>query len=870
MTFTGRTLGPYELGPLLGAGGMGEVYRATDTRLGRTVAVKVLPPEVTTTPERRMRFEREARAIAALSHPHICAIHDVGTAGDVEYLVMEYLEGETLAERIQRGPLPATQVLRYGVQIAEALAQAHRAGIVHRDLKPGNIMLTASGVKLLDFGLAKSVAAAQGGQNDVRTEITPLTSEHSIIGTLHYMSPEQVEGRALDQRTDIFALGVILYEMATGQRPFNGNTRTAVMSAIVSSDPAPLRALQPAVPLALERIITTALEKNPDDRWQTAHDVARQLRWLENTTSTSGESAIQQQQQTRRHVPMALVLIGVAALAALATWGAMKMLARGSSTSPPTSLELSTPPEITPASVPDVNPFALSPDGRALCFAGFANGQRALYVRDLGAYDVVKIEGSEDGAGPFWSSDGQWIGFSARGKLWKTKRSGNAPPEPLCDVTMAGAIASWAGDTILFGDAPSGRGEIYRVSASGGQPVAITKPARGEWRQTWPYLLPDGKRFIYLALSADTIDRQIILSTLDGAKRSVLLTNVSQVRLSGPDQLMFVRDGKLLAQHFDLDNGKAIGEAESVAGDVAYFYPSARADFDAVPAGVVIWRTDTHNGTLSIVDRAGNEKKVVDSGRFFDLSVAGDGGRAAVTVIDRGTGLGDVWLYDLHRGLRDRFTTDAGMEFSPVWSSDRRTIFYASAQGGTVPRVMRLDVGGSAPAVLTQEGRFRWPTSVTPDDSALYFVERNLRTKNDIFMLPLSGGQEQAVLSSEFNESDPRISPDGKWLAYSSDATGRREIYVRDATRRVRVSAEGGAHPRWSADGRELYYVSGANALSAARSASGNWDDAAAAPLLRTRAEIVDYAPLPDQTFIIIEETPGPRDSLFHLILGWH
>ncbi|HET8797867.1 MAG TPA: protein kinase [Thermoanaerobaculia bacterium] len=873
MTLIGRRLGPYEIGALLGAGGMGEVYRATDTRLGRTVAVKVLPPQVAMTAERRARFEREARAIAALSHPHICAVHDVGTDDGTEYLVMEYLEGETLADRIARGPLPPTLVIRYGVQIAEALHHAHRAGITHRDLKPGNIMITAAGVKLLDFGLAKSIAASEGSNaSELPTQVVPVTAEGTIVGTVQYMSPEQLEGHLLDHRTDLFSLGVILFEMATGQRPFTGGSPSAIIASIFSSDPPPVRSLQPALPPALERIIATALEKNRDDRWQTAHDVARQLRWL---LESSGTSETLDRAAPRRRIPAAAAFAAVALLAALATWGLTTLLRRGGGDIAMIATELSAPAGMAFGGDPDVTLPAISPDGRRIAFVGIAGGERALYVRDLGSYAVTKIDGTQGAMAPFWSSDGEWLGFSARGKLWRTLARGQAQAEPVCDVAAGGATASWHGDTILFADAPAGRAEIFRVSAGGRTPpAAVTKPQPGEWRHAWPLILPDGKHFLYLSFSATSMDREIVLATLDGRKKSVLLRNVSLVRLGGPEQLLYVRDGNLLAQRVDIGRGVMIGEARTVAARVAYFYPNARAVFDGVTAGTIVYRTDTRTTTLVRLDRAGVQKQVLGNDRYFDVSLSPDSMRAAVTVVDSGNGLGDIWIYDLARGVRDRLTSDPGMEFSPLWSADQRAIFYSSAQGGTVPHIVRRDLGSGATAELTGRGVFRWPVSVSSDGASLYFAERNTRTKFDAFRLALPDGKPEPLLVSEFAENDPMISPDGRWLAYVSDAAGSSDVYLRDAAgngARIRVSPGGGFAPRWSGDGRELTYLApdGRTILSA-RTPSGRWEDASTTTLFATKGPVLDFAPLRgDEGFLVIEETAGPRDELLHVIVGW-
>ncbi|MEA2236074.1 MAG: eukaryotic-like serine/threonine-protein kinase [Thermoanaerobaculia bacterium] len=489
-------LGPYEVDSLLGVGGMGEVYRARDTRLGRTVAIKVLLSGLTASSERRMRFEREARAISALSNPHICALYDIGRDGDTEYLVMEYIEGETLADRIVRGRLPLSQVLRYGTEIAQALQHAHRAGITHRDLKPGNVMITSSGVKLLDFGLAKLANPERSSSDsDAATMVNPITAEGMVVGTLVYMAPEQLEGRAVDHRSDIFALGCILYEMATGHRPFAGTSRAAITSAILTADPAPVRSIEPSSPPALERIILTALEKNPDDRWQTAQDVARPLRWLSESSTSTEPLAVTGAPRTKRGYVIAAAIAAV--LSALLVWGVTRFASAPISKPPAARLDLVPPAGIQQVPSDDVRNFALSPDGQTLCFTGVQNGTQSIFVRRLDSLAVRKIEGSENGSGPFWSSDGKWIGFSARKKLWKTQAANNAVPEALCDVSPAGASASWVGSTILFYEGPGGRAEIFRISDRGGTPVKVTHLKAGQLNHGMPLLLPDGRRFFY-------------------------------------------------------------------------------------------------------------------------------------------------------------------------------------------------------------------------------------------------------------------------------------------------------------------------------------------------------------------------------------
>jgi len=872
----GTLLGPYVVDVLLGAGGMGEVYRARDSRLERTVAIKVLLPNLTAGDERRARFEREARAISALSSPHICAVFDVGRADDIEYIVMEYLEGETLAERIARGPLPLSQILRFGTEIAEALRDAHRAGITHRDLKPGNVMLTASGVKLLDFGLAKLETQNRVFSVDSApsTVVNPITAEGTIVGTVMYMAPEQLEGRAVDARTDIFALGVILYEMVTGQRPFAGSSQLSVIASIISADPAQPRSLQPACPAALERIILTALEKNPDDRWQTAHDVARQLRWLsEPSGSMSVETrAIAAPKSSRLRL---LAFPVAAALGGLLVWGVMRIATPPGATSG-VRLHLAPPDDIRPTPEPETPNFALSPDGRTLAYSGKKNGAPAVYLRRLDSFEVRKVDGSDDGNSPFWSADGQWLGFSAHGKLWKTKPGSGTVPEALCDVLGTGVIASWVGDTILFADRAGGRSEIYRISASGGTPARLTVMKKDEWRHAWPRLLSDGRHYLYQASANNSLERRLVLASLDTADSSVLTRNISQATFVTDDELVFVRDGKLLSQHLDVSKGKLTGEPSLVADDVSYFYPSGRADFDAAN-GVVIYRTDTSTGRLVRTDRSG-KRQIIDDRTLFDdlsLSISADGNQAGVTVLDRGTGLGDIWIYDLVRGGRDRFTNEPGLALMPIWTKDGRAIVYSAAAAGALPHLMRRGLTSSASEPLTQPGRFQFAGSFSPDGSTLYFGREDPKTRSDLFSLDMRTLKETAVLASSASERDPQLSADGKWLAFSSNASGTFEVYLQSLERadqpRVRISTNGGENPRWRRDSGELFYMSGQIAImSVVPQSADEWGNAKTTELFRAPADTLRFDVAPDgQSFLFVEGSHGADDSLFHVILGW-
>jgi Tol biopolymer transport system component len=882
----GTRLGPYELVSLVGAGGMGEVYRARDTRLDRVVAIKVLLGGIAHG-NLQARFEREARAVSALSDPHICTLYDIGHEGDALYLVMEFLEGETLADRIARGALPMSQGLRFGVQIAEALQHAHRAGITHRDLKPGNIMITSSGVKLLDFGLAKfAEPPLVTGDSQQTTLANPLTAEGTIVGTIHYMSPEQLEGKSVDHRTDIFALGVILYEMATGRRPFGGSSSASVIAAILSHDPVPPRSVQPGVPAALDRLILTALEKSPDERWQTSQDVAHQLRWLaESTTAADAHGAA-----TSAAAPppsgassdwrpfrllLPAMLLFTALLASLLTWAAVRRYGPRPARAIAARLQLALPEDLRLVSSFDAGAFAVSPDGATIAFVASRGGTRSLFLRRLDSAEVQSVEGSDNASAPFWSSDGVWIGFGSRGKLWKTRIAGNGAPQALCDAPPQ-TVASWRGRTILFGDAPGGRREIYRISDAGGEPVKVTSLRPGEWRHSWPFLLPDGRHFLFQVFAADSIDRQLFFASIESPLRAAVVKSVSQAVLAAPDRLAFVRDGQLLGQRFDVERGTTIGEPVIMARDVSYFYPSGRAEFDASPRGVVVYHRNTSTGRLVSLDRKGLNIRVIDDkGPFFDwFSLSDDGRKAAVTVVNRGNGLGEIWLYDLTRAVRDRFTSHPGLEVNPIWAPGGRFIVYSDVGGGTYPHLVRRSLASSTSEDLTQRGAFEFAGSFSRDGSTLFYTKEDPRRRGDIFRLDMKTRASTAVLSTPFDEADPQASPDGKWLAYVSDATGAGEVYLQSMTdenaTRIRISTSGGHNPRWRRDSGELFYWSSeGNIVSVAPRRGGEWGETTAQVLFHAPAGSMGWAVTPDgQSFVVVEGAPGTADALLNVIIN--
>jgi Tol biopolymer transport system component len=867
----GTMLGPYEVLSLLGAGGMGEVYRARDSRLDRAVAIKILRSGIAGG-DLQARFEREARAISHMSHPHICAIYDIGNQDGSEYLVMEYVEGETLAERIRRGPLPVSQVLRYGAQIADALHHAHRAGIAHRDLKPGNVMLTSAGAKLLDFGLAKFVDSVHVFSDDSAPETaSPLTAEGAIVGTFQYMSPEQLHGARADHRSDIFALGVVLYEMVTAQRPFPAASSAGLITAIVSADPVPMRTLQPTASPALERIILTALEKNPEERWQTAQDVGRQLRWLAES-SPSTETAALSPPARRRLSRSAMVTVGAAVAAALLTYGTTRLFRQPAARSMPARLDFVPPRGIVPVASPESANFALSPDGTTLCFVGRQGGSPWLFLRRLDSLVIRKIEGTENAFSPFWSPDGAWVGYSAGDKLWKTEVGSGAVPQVICTVGPTGAVASWGGHTILFVDRPGGRPVIFRTADSGGTPVQVTRLTPREWRHGWPHVLADGVHYLYLASTASSLDRELRLASLDESKTTVLLRNISHPDLLSEDRLVYVRDGKLLAQRFDRRRGAMSGEPSLIADDVAYFYLSARAQFSAAN-GVVVYRTDTSTGRLTLVGRNG-PTRVIDSGDpFYDVAMAPDGKRVAATLTSRATGMGDIWIYDLARDVKERFTSEPGFELAPVWAPDGRSIVYSDAPGGSLPHLVQRALASSTFTDLLPRGAFQFAGSFARDGSALFFDRLGGPNREDILRLDLGTRVPAPVVATSFSESGPQVSPDGKWLAFVSDASGESDIYLLSLSgsggERLRISPSGGVNPRWRGDGRELFFLAGpGRVMSVVPNAAGDWSEVRPTEVLHASADTFAFAVTPDgQSFLLLEHAQGESDSLFHVAL---
>jgi Tol biopolymer transport system component len=867
----GTRLGPYELVAPIGAGGMGEVYRAKDTRLDRTVAVKVLPQHLSSSPDSRQRFEREAKTISQLSHPHICALYDVGREGETEYLVMEYLEGETLSDRLLKGPLAFEQVLRYGIEIADALDKAHRQGIVHRDLKPGNVMITKSGVKLLDFGLAKAIAPTGRTSGASLTALptqagSNLTQEGTILGTFQYMAPEQLEGKEADARTDIFAFGAVLYEMATGQKAFSGKSQASLISSIMGTEPPAVSAVSPMTPPAFDRVVRTCLAKDADDRWQTAHDVMLEIKWVAEGGSAAGLPApVVAKRKNRERLWMAAAGVGLLALGLLAgrAFRAPVREAR--------ALRLSLSP---PANAPfeTFRSVTVSPDGERIAFVGeTSEGRRSLWVRALDALQPRLLPGTEGALHPFWSPDSRFLGFFADGKLKKIDASGG-PPQVLANAPFDYG-GTWSRDGVIV-FAPTVDEGLYRVSASGGTPVAVTRLGPREEAHRWPSFLSDGRHVVFLADARRTEDHHLKIGSIDAPNSQVLSNAVSSVAFAEPGYILFVRAGSLLAQRFDVKRLRLDGEpvvvGEKIAEDGNINH---KFEFSVSRNGVLAYRSADPASQLTWFDRSGRPAgKIGDPTRRNLVELSPGGNQVAYEQLDADGRHADLWLIDLSRAVTSRFTFDPGSNFSPVWSPDGSRIAYGATRKEFLDLYVRSAVAGAQEELLLASGDDKGPTSWSPDGRYILFEDYTSDRGIDLMLLSLEGARKaEPFVQTRFDEQRATFSPDGKWVAYVSNESGRDEVYVTSFPARAnrrQVSTGGGGRPRWRADGRELFYgARGGKLLSV--DVGPNGDFGPPRNILQVRGAR-DYAVAPDgQRFLVDVALEDPGAAPATIVLNW-
>jgi eukaryotic-like serine/threonine-protein kinase len=886
---SGMKLGPYEILSALGAGGMGEVYRARDTRLDRTVAIKVLPGHLSGDPARRQRFEREARAVASLNHPHICILYDIGTQDGLDFLVLEYLEGEALAHRLERGPMPIPELLKIASEVSDALDKAHRQGVTHRDIKPGNIMLVKSGAKLLDFGLAKPVATpASAALTAMATASEPLTAEGTIVGTFEYMAPEQLEGKEADARSDIFSFGAVLYEMATGKRAFQGKTTASVIAAVLASEPAPISTLQPMTPPAFERVVKTCLAKDPDERFQSAHDLNLQLKWIAEAGSQAGvPTAVVARRKRRERIAWGLAAVFL--LAAIAGAVAYLRLARA-------------PVQVVVAEVPPPvgshfnfeltgGPPALSPDGHLLAFTGIGASGTNLWVRPLNASVAQPLDGTEDAEFPFWSEDGRSIGFGSGGKL-KTIDVSDGTATIVADAPNYGG-GSWNRQgLILLSDLRKG---LYKVSASGGTPVPVLILDPSKF-YLWPQFLPDGKHFLYLGVASDPRNTGIYFAKLDGKEdRLVLRLDNRAIYASGG--VLYGRGRSLLWQAFDPQSGQLKGEPRPVAEGVsdAAFYSRI---FSVSENGILAYQAAgaTAGRQLAWFDRGGKKVVTGEAGAYYDVRLSPDGRRLAFALGDPKS---EIWVTEPGRGLPMRLTfdpnTDSGL---PVWSPDGNKILFCRLQGGKAKAGIyeKASSGAGTEELLLAADSpdvSVWPNNWSLDGRFILYSrgEPPPGTRIDLWVLPLVGDRTPRLfLRNPPAVYDGQFSPDGRWVAYTSKESGRAEVYVSpfDNARVMKsaneptvlapsgkwqITTHGGEYPRWRRDGKEIFFLAADSRVMAAEvgAKEGSFQVGAVKPLFPA-SPVRWGAPFDvsgdGKRFVIVSVAEG-QSSPITLVVNW-
>jgi len=876
MTLTsGSKLGPYEIVSPLGAGGMGEVYRARDTRLDRDVAVKVLRTSLSSDLSLRQRLEREAKAASKLSHPHICTLHDIGHQDGVDFLVMELVEGETLEHRLSRGPLPPEQTVRVAAQIADALAKAHKVGFTHRDLKPANIMLTKTGAKLMDFGLAK--ASGTAALSDVLSEMTAeqakLTAEGTIIGTFQYMAPEQLEGKEADARTDIFALGEVIYEMATGKPAFAGKSRASLIAAILSSEPQPMTTLQAMTAPALERVVKKCLAKDPDERWQSASDLAAELYWISESGSQAGVAT--RGLAGRKTWERAGWMLAALLLLLMIGGGAVWWLGARQS---PRAMYFNIPITL-PA-----NDVALSPDGRTLAMVAYwdQTSKYMLWTHPVGGRGATPVPGTEDASHPFWSPDSRSIGFFSQGKLKKIDLSSSGgTAQVVCDASH-GRGGAWNQEGIIL-FSPDFFTGLSRVSSAGGTPIEVTKTDAGrlESSHRWPVFLPDGRHFLYLAgnFSGHFESNQIFMGSLDSGEKRPIVSASSNAAYAEPGYLLYLRDNALVAQRFDARKYALSGEPRTISNDVQYFPQTDLALFGVAGTAILVTQTgrSADKSQLTWFNRNGGTTGAIGSpGTFANPSISPDGRRLAFEQTDTDGRHVDIWIDELASNGTTRFTFGPGLNEIAVWSPDGKRIAFGSSRKLNFSAYLKnADGSGSEREIADLGGQAEGIWDWSRDDK--YILARK---DNELWYLALPDFQAKPYLQPKWIVRNAQFSPDGKWVAYSSNETGNWEVYVSpfpNGTSKWQVS-RGGSEPRWRRDGKELFYLSAEGRMMAVPVRLGtSFEAGSPGALFQTHLrqpisaqDMFSYDVTSDgQKFLINTKVDEPNAAPLSVILNW-
>jgi Tol biopolymer transport system component/predicted Ser/Thr protein kinase len=874
----GKTVGPYQILSAIGAGGMGEVYKARDTRLDRTVAIKVLSAHLADRADLRERFDREARTIAGLNHPHICTLFDIGHQDGTDFLVMEYLEGETLADRLKKGPLPMEQVLQYAIEISDALDKAHRNGITHRDLKPGNIMLTKSGTKLLDFGLAKlqqeakpatpfsELATIQGGE----------TAEGTILGTLQYMAPEQVEARPVDARTDIFAFGAVVYEMATGRKAFEGRSQASLIAKILETDPPPISSLQPVTPPALDRLVKKCMAKEPEKRWQAASDVCDELKWI--AEQGQGSQATMPAPSTAKlgvRERLGWLVAAVAVLVAVALAAAVFYFRRPSAELKVVHFAVASPEKQNlPLTGLGPNFFSVSPDGSKVAFVAVdASGHSQLWLRDFDSPTAQPLPGTEDAWAPFWSPESHFVAFTA-GSLKKVPATGG--PTETITASPADNGGTWNRDGVILFSAGPGS-PILRVPSTGGSPTPVTTLDASQqalWH-AWPYFLPDGKHFLYTIIASNTQNTGIYVGSLDSKDTKLIVKAHSSPLYAPPGYLFFNRVGTLLAQPFDADRLELKGDAIPIAEGIQFNAADGRAAVTVSANGVLAYRLvpSAAQNKLVWVDRKGTEEPLdAPPHAYRNPRISPDGQRVAVTIDELGS---QEWLLDTKRGTLTRLTFEGSYNGALAWTPDGKRVVFGSDRAGQRNLFWQLADGSGGTERLATSDRSQVASSWSPDGQTLAFEQINPGTGYDLFVYRVGDRKVETFLQTRFNEIAPRFSPDGRWLAYASDESGRNEVYVQPYPGpggKWQISTEGGREPVWARNG-ELFYRSGDKMMAVETNTKANFS--ADTPKVLFEGHYATYNTMPaydvtpdGQRFLLAKTAEqGPQE--ISVVLNW-
>ncbi|HEY3028155.1 MAG TPA: protein kinase [Pyrinomonadaceae bacterium] len=879
----GTRLGRYEIRSKIGEGGMGEVYLARDTQLGRDVAVKVLPSTYSDDAERLHRFEQEACAASALNHPNILSIYDVGTHESSPYIVSELLEGQTLRHRLSGTTLPQRKTIDYALQIAHGLAAAHERGIVHRDLKPDNLFITNDGrVKILDFGLAKLTGAGDTAlsQTSIPTRRVD-TDPGKVMGTVGYMSPEQVKGRPVDHRSDIFSFGTILYEMLSGRRAFHGESAAETMSAILKEDPPDLSETNQRIFPALERLVNHCLEKNPESRFHSASDLAFALEALSGSTGASTQTVTMPAlapQWIRRHALTGWIVAAVAVLLAIIVF-ASTYFRRAPTTEDVATRFYVSPPETALLSGAD---DFISPDGRRIVFSAIGkDGKRQLWIRSLDSLDAQVLPGTEEGIQAFWSPDSRYLGFFTGSKLKKIEVSGG-PATTLADATAVRGGAWSREGVIIFGASTSG--PLYRIPSAGGQPTVVTAldTTRNQTVHSWPHFLPDGRHFVYLGRSALREKSAIYVGSIDASESKFLINADSTPAYAPPGYLLFLRERTLMAEPFDADKLQLTGDPFPIAEQVGFNAGNGRGFFSASDNGVLVYRSRVFgDAQLVWFDRTGKEiGRIGTPGQISSLALSPDDKRVVASRVDNQSGTTDLWMIDQQR--ETRFTFDPASDASPVWSPDGSQIAFNSSRAGTIDLYVKPSNGAGNEELLLKSANIKGPHSWSPDGRFVLYGEVDPKTNTDLWVLPLFGDRKPfPFLQTPFIEFQSRFSPNGKWVAYASNELGVNQIYVRPfppSAGQWMVSTNGGSQPRWSGNGKELFYLGLDRKLMVVEvnEDGNNFTAGTPKPLLDTRIATISFiasstydVTRDGQRFLVITAVEESSPSPLTVVLNW-